>query len=130
MSPAPRVIRTTASNRFGDGVNRWSAANRRHRAPGRLRTLLPPVPCGRGLTDAGRDLADAPMREPGGERATPLARFLRPGGRLAQRAVESSRQATRKTSRSESSAAVCLSVTPPSQVRTASLVDRSDAANL
>src|SRR5262245_34284314 len=63
MSPAPRVIRTTASNRFGNGVNRSSSANRRHRASGRLRTRLTPVPCGRGLTDAGRDLADAAGRE-------------------------------------------------------------------
>src|SRR5262249_28495758 len=65
-----------------------------------------------------------------GRGATPLARLLRPGGRLAQRAVESSCRVTRKTSRSESSAAVCRSVTPPSQVRKTSLVDRSDVAIL
>jgi len=59
MSPAPGVIRSTASNRLGNEAIQTSWAKRRRRAPARLRTRLPPIPCGRGLTDAGRDFADA-----------------------------------------------------------------------
>ena len=52
-------MRSTASNRLGHAAIPTSSAKRRRRAPERLRTRLPPMPCGRGLTDAGRGLADA-----------------------------------------------------------------------
>jgi hypothetical protein len=67
-SPAPGVIRSTASHRFGNEAIHTSLAKRRRRAPERLRTRLSPIPCGRGLTDAGRNLADAALalqRSPG-----------------------------------------------------------------
>ena len=56
--------------------------------------------------------------------------FPRPGGHLAQRAVESRRRDTRKTSRSESLAAVCWYATRMIQQPQALPVDLSDVANL
>ena len=96
---------------------RSPVANQRRRAPPRSRTRLP--------TDAGagsvRGTA-ATTRDAGC--STHAA-----GRRLAQRAVEATRRRSRKTSRSESLAAVCWYATRPIQPLQASPVDLSDVSN-